>query len=440
MHGHGHSHEAPPLDPAQRRRVRAILAAVTIPLLFATLIGLIWLWPRGESPIGTLPIRADGAELATAEITSIQGDEIRGLLTSGMGEGTEVPIQVPVEILMSGLGVGDSIQVIFTEDAMGTGSPYVFYDFERGPPIALLALAYLAVVALVARWRGLAAVLGLFASLAVTAVFILPAIMAGAPQLPVVIVGSSAMMFLAVYLAHGVSIRTTTALLGTYAGLLITAVLGYLAIGSANLTGAQSDMGLVISTVFPEISLRDLLLCGLIIAGLGALNDVTITQASAVWELHAVNPTLPRRRLWSGGMRIGRDHIASTVYTLAFAYVGTALPMLLVASLIDRSFLEFLTASEIAEEIVRTLVSSIGLILAIPITTALAALLVPSPDDAHAPRAAASPASPPPAVAPDDAHAPPAAASPASPPPAVEPPERYRSVWDAIETEEEWER
>nr|NLD41124.1 YibE/F family protein [Actinomycetales bacterium] len=404
MHGPALSHGAatPPLDPQQRRRVRVALAAITLPLLIATLVGLVWLWPRGETTMGSLPIRADGAEIVSATVTEILplgedglpavveegerpppldpflGAEVRGLLTSGMGEGTEVPIQVSGEILVNGLDVGDEIQVIFTSDAMGTGSPYVFYDFERGPPLALLALAYLAVVALVAKWRGLAAVLGLLASLSVTAVFILPAIMAGAPPLPVVLVGASAMMFLAVYLAHGVSIRTTTALLGTYAGLVITAVLGVVAIGGAQLTGVQSDMGLVISTVFPELRLRDLLLCGLIIAGLGALNDVTITQASAVWELHAVNPDLPRRRLWSGGMRIGRDHIASTVYTLAFAYVGTALPMLLVASLIDRSLLEFLIASEIAEEIVRTLVSSIGLILAIPITTALAAMLVPS--------------------------------------------------------------
>ncbi|HHW82872.1 MAG TPA: YibE/F family protein, partial [Actinomycetales bacterium] len=426
-HGHTHAHTAPPLDPAQRRRVRGVLAAVTLPLLLATLIGLVWLWPRGESPIGSLPIRAEGAEIAVAEVTRITpldasgepvtaepgqpdpeldpflGAEVRGLLTSGLGAGTEVPIQVPGEILVNGLDVGDEIQVIFTSDAMGTGSPYVFYDFERGPPLILLTLAYLAVVALVARWRGLAAVLGLGASLGVTAVFVLPALMAGSPPIPVVVVGASAMMFLAVYLAHGVSIRTTTALLGTYAGLVITAVLGYIAIGSAELTGAQSDMSLVISTVFPELRLRDLLLCGLIIAGLGALNDVTITQASAVWELHAVNPNLPRTRLWSGGMRIGRDHIASTVYTLAFAYVGTALPMLLVASLIDRSFLEFLTAGEIAEEIVRTLVSSIGLILAIPITTALAALLVPSGDGATPAVTDAPPASPAPAVAPDGA-------------------------------------
>lgn len=126
----------------------------------------------------------------------------------------------------------------------------------------------------------------------------------------------------------------------------------------------------------PGLRLQDLLLCGIVIAGLGALNDVTITQASAVWELHAADPAMPRRRLWLGGIRIGRDHIASTVYTLAFAYVGTALPLLLMAASYDRGLADTLMAGEIAEEVVRTLVSSIGLVLAIPATTAIAAALV----------------------------------------------------------------
>lgn len=388
-HGRGRTHgPIPELRPAQRRRIRIALAAVTVPLLIATLLGLWLLWPPADNPMGSLPLRGEGAEFVTAEVTAITpiggdtidpflGADVRALLTSGIGAGTEVPIQVPGEILLNGLAVGDQITVIFTADAMGTGSPYVFYDFVRGPALLWLFLGYLGVVMLVARWRGLAAVLGLGASLAVSGIFILPAIMSGTNPLLVVLVGSSAMMFLAVYLAHGISIRTTTALLGTFAGLMITVFVGFISISGARLTGAQSDVSLVISTVFPELNLRHLLLCGLIVAGLGALNDVTITQASAVWELHAVDPTLSRARLWRGGMRIGRDHIASTVYTLAFAYVGTALPLLLVAALIDRTFLDFLTASEIAEEIVRTLVSSIGLVLAIPLTTLLGVALVP---------------------------------------------------------------
>lgn len=370
------------------RRVRAILAAITLPLLVATLVGLVALWPRGENPMGSLPLGATGATLDSARVTEIVpigggetvdpflGADVSAELLSGIGAGTVVPVQVPGEILVNGMDVGDTITVLFTPDAMGTGSPYVFYDFEREVPIGILLILYLVVVVAVARWKGLAAVLGLGASMAVTGVFVLPAIMAGMPPMLVVLVGSSAMMFLAVYLAHGISVRSTTALLGTFAGLAIMVVLGYISIDGANLTGAQSDTSLILSTSFPGLSLRDVLLCGLVIAGLGALNDVTITQASAVWEIHAANPQLSKRRLWAGGMRIGRDHIASTIYTLAFAYVGSALPMLLVGALIDRSVIDFLLAGEVAEEVVRTLVSSIGLILAIPMTTGLAVMLV----------------------------------------------------------------
>src|SRR5690606_12334016 len=211
---------------------------------------------------------------------------------------------------------------------------------------------------------------------AVVVLFVLPALMTGAPPLAVALVGGSAMMFFSVYLAHGVSIRTTTALLGTFIGLAVTTGLALWGTRAANLTGTTSETSLMLFGTYPGLRLQDLLLCGIVIAGLGALNDVTITQASAVWELHAADGTMGRRRLWAGGMRIGRDHIASTVYTLAFAYVGTALPVLLMAASYDRAFLDTLMAGELAEEVVRTLVSSVGLVLAIPATTAIAAALV----------------------------------------------------------------
>jgi uncharacterized membrane protein len=377
---HHHSGELP-LNPTEARRVRAILAALVLPLLVATVVGLVALWPRGETPIGSVPLAGTGMTIEAGEVVEVlgadgDGGQVRVELSTGSGAGQVVPVQVPPEIMANGMGVGDELRLMFSPDAMGTGSPYVFWDFERSSPVWILVAIYAAVVLAVARWRGLAAMAGLGTSLAVILLFVLPALMLGHPPLLVALVGSGAMLFLSLYLAHGVSIRTTTALLGTFVGLAVTATLGAWGTGSANLTGAGSDQSLILASQFPNLSLGDLLLCGIVIAGLGALNDVTITQASAVWELHAANPALPRRRLFGQGMRIGRDHIASTVYTLAFAYVGTALPVLMVASLMDRAVLDTLMAGEIAEEIVRTLVSSVGLVLAIPVTTAIAALLV----------------------------------------------------------------
>ncbi len=375
VHGHGEGAE---LAPEQARRARTLLAAIVVPLLLGTVVGLVWLWPSGDSPVGSQPLLAEGMSIESAQVVELGPDEgmVRAELLTGVGEGQVVPLHVPPEVLDNGTDVGDRMRVLFSPDALATGTPYIFWDFERTVPVAWLAVLYAVTVLLVARWRGLAAMAGLGASLAVVVVFILPALMLGGEPLLVALVGGSAMMFFSVYLAHGISIRTTTALVGTFIGLAITTGLATWGTRAANLTGATSETALMLGGTFPGLRLQDLLLCGIVIAGLGALNDVTITQASAVWELHAADATMPRRRLWLGGMRIGRDHIASTVYTLAFAYVGTALPVLLLAASYDRAFIDTLMAGEIAEEVVRTLVSSIGLVLAIPATTAIAAALV----------------------------------------------------------------
>ncbi len=374
-----HEHTDLDLNPVAARRARRILLALVLPILIATIAGVAFLWPRGESPVGSQPNPIDGPGFVTAEVTEVTG-EVGTEVLAQLEDGSEqiVPVQVPAEFVSGGIEPGDRMKVFFTPAAMGSGSPYVFVDFVRDVPMLLLAGLYCVVVLLVARIRGLMAIGGLLASMAVMAFFLIPALMAGAPALITTLVGASAMMFFAVYLAHGISIRTTTALLGTFIGLAITTTLAWWSTGAANLSGAHSDGAMMLDTVLPGLSLRDLLLCGIVIAGMGALNDVSITQASAVWELHAANPKASIREVFSRAMRIGRDHIASTVYTLAFAYVGTAMTTLMVVMLYDRSFGSTITAGEIAEEVVRTLVSSIGLVLAIPATTAIGAALVRS--------------------------------------------------------------
>lgn len=373
-----HHHDEVTLPSGEARRVRLLLAALVLPLLVATVAGMVALWPSGPNPVGSLPVTSSGAAFVTGtvvEVTDVPGEEVRVELDDA---GTVVPVQSPPEILDAGVNVGARMKVLFIPDAMGSGSPYVYVDYVRDAPLGVLVAVYLVSVALVARWRGVAAVVGLAASLGILGVFLLPALLGGQPPLLVALVGSSAMMFAAVYLAHGVSVRTTTALLGTILGLVITTGLAAWGTRAGELTGTGTDSAMNVATLVPGLSLRALLLCGIVIAGLGALNDVTITQASAVWELHASDPAAPRRAVFARAMRIGRDHIASTVYTLAFAYVGAALPTLLLVVVFDRTFVDALTAGEIAEEVVRTLVSSVGLVLAIPATTALGAALVRS--------------------------------------------------------------
>lgn len=376
--GHSHSHGPLDLAPADRRRVRAVLTAIVLPLALLTIAGLAMLWPRGETLVGSVPLNADGIEYVTGPVTSIGDTDELGQTPVTMDiDGVEVPVHVPQDVVENGLNIGDNIKAIFSAAGIDGGTPYIFTDFERGMPLIILVACYVIAVGLVARGKGLAALVGLSASLAVVALFMLPALMEGNNPLLVVLIGAGAMMFSSIYLAHGISIRTTTAVLGTFGGLIITGIAAWLSVGANNLTGTITDDAQGLIGQLPGLDMSLILVCGMILAGLGALNDVTITQVSTVWELHAANPSSPRRRIFRQGMIVGRDHIASTVYTLAFAYVGTALPLLMSAALVDRGFIDLLTVGQIAEEIVRTLVASIGLVLAIPMTTAIATLLAP---------------------------------------------------------------
>lgn len=366
------------LAPKDRRRVHIILTAIVVPIAVATLIGLALLLPRGQTPVGSVQLTDTGVEMAVGEVTSISDtDELGQTQVTMSVDGVEVPVHVPFDIVDNGLDVGDRIEAMFNPGAFETGTPYIFVDFVRDVPLAALLALYVIVVLLVARVKGLAALFGLAASLAVVGIFMLPALMVGKEPLLVVIVGASAMMFASIYLAHGISIRTTTAVLGTLGGLVITGVLAVWSVEANNLTGTLSDDAIALYGQLGYLKMSDILLTGIVLAGLGALNDVTITQVSTVWELHSANPEASRRRIFSQAMVIGRDHIASTVYTLAFAYVGTSLPLLMSAALVDRGFLDLMMVGQIAEEIVRTLVASIGLVLAIPMTTVIASWLAP---------------------------------------------------------------
>lgn len=400
MHQHLSSSRRARPDSRALRRARRILTALIIPVLLAIVIGIFALY--SPKPIGDA--QQDWSEQApnrlSGQVTGLNGEKclIAGLkmpkgaadptnglpelqplvcvkVLEGQWKGKVVPVRVPEES-KSAIRVGTAVWMIYDTDAMATGTPFLFTDIKRGNALAIMGLLYVIIVVAVAGRRGFLALLGLAASTLVIVFFILPALMAGKPPMLVTLAGVGAIMFLSVYLAHGITIRTTTALLGTLLGLIVTVLLAYAGTRAAGLSGASDEDALILGTQLPALALPSLFICGIVVAGLGALNDVTITQASAVWELDETDPQMPRRKLFSRAMRIGRDHIASTVYTLAFAYVGTALPTLILAMLSQRPFLELLTVSQIAEEIVRTLVASIGLVLAIPATTAVGTFLV----------------------------------------------------------------
>ncbi|MCB7135628.1 YibE/F family protein [Cellulosimicrobium marinum] len=382
VHGHAHGPAAP-----TTRRVRLTLAALLVPLLLGTLAGLVALWPAADDVPDRIPVAAEGSTILRGTVTG-PVDEATSSVPARLDDGSraggedvggdEITVQAPPEYVAFGFETGDRLRVLYIEGAeAGGGTPYVFLDFERGLPIGILAAAYALVVLAVARWRGLAALAGLAGAFAVIGWFTLPALLTGQDALGVALVTSSLVMFVVLYVAHGFSARTSTALLGTLIGLALTALLGSWGSGASNITGLTSEESLWIPQYAPALDIQGVVLCGIVLAGMGVLNDVTITQASAVWELRAVAPHASRFELFTRAMRIGRDHIASTVYTIAFAYVGAALPLLMAVYLSDQGIATSLTSGEIAEEVVRTLVGSIGLVLAIPATTAIAAVTVP---------------------------------------------------------------
>ena len=304
-------------------------------------------------------------------------------LTEGPDEGETVTFEVGDPNAVRTVEEGSRIVVSRTETEPGTYA-YDFADVQRGTPLGVLALIFAAVVIALGRLRGVAALVGIGVSLAILVNFVLPAILSGRNPLAVAVVGSAAVMFIALYLSHGVNVRTTSAVLGTLASLAITALLALLFVELTELTGFASEEATYIRVASENINLRGILLGGIIIGSLGVLDDVTVTQASAVWELHLANPALRSADLYRAAIRIGRDHIASTVNTLVLAYAGAALPLLILFTIAESRLSDVLTGEVVAEEVVRTLVGSIGLVASVPITTALGVLVVGAPRRATA--------------------------------------------------------
>ncbi|MFF1385775.1 YibE/F family protein [Arthrobacter sp. NPDC058288] len=411
-HSHGHTDHSDPTPGALAARKRAnwLLAAVLIPLTLLTLAAMIMMWPSGNkqdlklaSPYAAAPgVTFDTGTIqrvvvesctqgSTGQNTTAQpgagqgaaqpGNDCTFAFTEPDKGGNPVKVVINPDVVKShGVKVGDDIRYLNLSNAQGAsgqGAPaYIFVDFVRTLPIILLAVLYAAVVIAVARWRGLRALIGLVGAYAVLVTFMLPGLVEGKPPLLLALVGSTVIMIGVLYFAHGFSARTSTALLGTMFGLGITALLAAWATDAANLAGVGSHDAATLANISDNISISGIILCGLIISGLGVLNDVTITQSSAVWELYELAPETSARQLFSSAMRIGRDHIASTVYTIAFAYAGAALPILIIVMLYDRPLGEALTSAELSEEVIRTLVGSVGLVLAIPVTTLIAVLVV----------------------------------------------------------------
>jgi uncharacterized membrane protein len=372
-------------------------------ILAATVVGLITLWPENaklRAAPGTLPSQADTVQarvVGVREAPCAEGSNevcrrITVELLSGEDKGQETSFTVGDLGEGSNAEVGDRVRVhanpVPTTALGGVNvDPYVFSDFERRTPLTILFVIFAALVIVTGRLRGFRALLGLVASLAVIVFFLVPAILDGKTPETAALIGAFAVMFVTIPLAHGFGVKTLAACLGTSVSLLLTLVLAKTFTEVTHLTGFASEEAVYLRAVAETVSIQGLLLAGMIIGTLGVLDDLTVSQSSTVLALQRAKPTQGFRELFRGAVSVGQDHIAATVNTLVLAYVGASLPALLIFSFGGISFSDAINTEAVASQVVAMLVGSIGLIAAVPVTTALAALLatrVRVPVDAHA--------------------------------------------------------
>lgn len=363
-----------------------VLAGAVLVIALATAVGVALLWPDGERIAGragvSATVQADVDAVRAVACRAPGAEDCRAVLVTvreGATRGARTTLRFGETVTDFKPQVGDRIRVVRNDVPAGADpavvEPYTMVDFERRSPMLWFGIAFAVLVVAFGRRRGALALVGLAGSVAIVFAFVLPAILDGKPAAAVAVVGALAVMLVTIALAHGIGPKSIAAALGTAASLGLAVALGLVAIEVAHLTGFSSEEAGLVRAGRPDLSLEGLVLAGMIIGALGVLDDVTISQSSAVLALRRANPAYSQRRLYREALDIGHDHVAATVNTLVLAYAGSALPILLIFSLGDVRFSDAINNEAVATQVLGTLVGSIGLIAAVPITTALAAAL-----------------------------------------------------------------
>lgn len=376
---HGHDHDLDGIDAgAVGRRLGWVAAA----LLVLAGIGLVALWPRGAAPdLGVQPQEYVDATVRDVFRDQCLGDEVPSIgcrtvdvtITSGSEEGRETSFVVlDTELEVPDVEPGDELVLTYVATAP---EPYQlrYHDRQRTAPLVALVVVFALAVVAFGRWQGLRALVGLGLGALLLVLFVVPALLRDQPAVPVALVAGVAIAGLALYLAHGVNHATTVALLGTVASLVLVALLALLAVSLAGFVGLAGEESQALSVTARAVDLRGLLVAGIVVGALGSLDDVTVTQVSTVAALRRADPEMGAGDLFREAIRVGRDHVASSVNTLVLAYAGASLPLLLFFAQTTQPVGRILTREVVAVEIVRMLVGSIGLVASVPLTTALAA-------------------------------------------------------------------
>lgn len=356
-------------------------------LIAVTVISLVKLWPEG-------PIARSSAVVSTRTFgalvkriseqsctTSLNGRcrIVTATIRDGRDKGRTTRFEITPAPGLGALRPGDAIRVIRNPPPPPGATvklpAYSFADFDRRGPMLWLGLGFVVLLLASGRLHGLRALLGLGASLVLVLKFVVPAILKGHSAVAVALTGSLTVLLITIPLSYGIRAKAIAAWLGTALSLFLAVGLASAFTHLAHLSGAYSEQAAFLSASGVHISLRGLLLGGMVIGALGVLIDLTVSQASTVIALRRANPALQFKGLFTGALEVGHDHIAATVNTLVFAYAGASLPVLLIFSIGGTSLTDAVNSEPVAVEVIASLVGSVGLIASMPITTALAALL-----------------------------------------------------------------
>ena len=356
--------------------------AIVIGILAVSVIFLMWSDGRG-------PARVLDANVQEGEVEAVLEEQRNedGPLTR-----TET-VQRLLVLLDSGeriaalndvtpLGEGDRAWFVIQSDV--EGAEHFVAQPRRTRGLALIAALFVGLVLIIARGQGARALTGMLASLAIIIGFMVPQILNGSDPVAIGLLGALFILAVTLFVSHGVNRKSLSAFAGIMCALVLVAILATLSVHGLGLTGLGSEEIFYLNVESDvRLNIIGLLTAGIIIAAIGVLDDVGVTQASTVWELARADASLRGRKLFRRAMVVGRDHIAAVTNTLVLAYVGAALPLVLLLHLARFPIPFVLSGDVLAEEILLTLLSSIGLVLAVPLTTAIAVALVSGDTHLH---------------------------------------------------------
>lgn len=398
--GHRHAHAKPGetfdawVDKRRERRVHNFVLFFLIPVTILGIFNIFRTWPDDvakfdfsslgyvqETQFYSAEVRtfetfdciANGAtQLPDGTFSTSLCANVSAELLDGPDKGKVVSFEANASIVQFGIKYGDEVSI--ASIPAGSETIYVFNDFERTNGLLYLFFVVVVVLFVISGFAAIRALAGLIITFGLMATYLIPSLILGGNVLFVLATLLAAITAPVLYLVHGFNLKTSAAILGTLSGSVIAVICALIVTDKLSLTGLTDEEDLVLTAVAPDVRLSNLLIASIVVAGIGALNDVTVTQSSATWELAAAQRKPKWITLFTGGMRVGRDHIASSVYTIAFAYVGSALVTLMLLFAANPPFDRLVNDEIVAQELTLIMVGAIALALSTPITTAFAAL------------------------------------------------------------------